>query len=416
MSNRVWRAAVVALFVVACGNSKQEPIYLNPDAGGGRADASIEADATHDATTTSDAEPQPGPEPRSDLEVLLLDEEVTFVDGVASRVAVNVPEDTVSLTVSVSGDSGNFFGLSRWVDGNGETLVPSNWVDTEDTAPSICLERTCPVQFASSQSSFAAQLPNNEKLVVAPGSHSIDAYAYTMAGLATRPAQNITATVRVVAKRLPAPPEHGVLNINFYFTGARGWTAATAPTDGDFQEIVQELGAIYEQVNVDIGTLTYNDIPEEFGVLENALFGSDIEELFELSENAPRDAINVFMIEQIFALNAATGNQFGVILGISGGIPGPPFVGTRRSGVVISSEGDPSAPIPTSAIIAHEMGHHLGLFHTSEAQPGMHDPIADTPQNDTSQLMHASGSGTILTPTQGMVMRHNVWVHHEETP
>lgn len=408
--NKMCWALCVALVVAACGNSKgEEVIYIDAPDVGGKHDVSPSADASTEEDVGAEEEP------RTDLEVLLLDEEVTFVNGVASRVAVTVPEGTVSLTVSVYGDRYHY-GLSRWTNGDGSVLVPPTWVDQDPNAPSICLEARCPVQFAAAKSSFAAQLPNNEKLTVVPGTHNIDAYAFSMTGFTTRPANDTTAQIQVVAKRLPVAPADGILDINFYFTGARGWTAESAPTDEAFQSLLDEVGAIYEQANLTLGTITYNDIPEEYGVLENALLGDDIEELFALSAGAPRDAINVFMIEEIFIASEAAGNQLGIILGISGGIPGPPYVGSKRSGVVISSNGDPRAPVATSSIIAHEVGHHLGLFHTSEAQPGMHDPIGDTPENDTSMLMHANGSGATLSPTQGMVMRHNVWVRHGETP
>ncbi len=41
---------------------------------------------------------------------------------------------------------------------------------------------------------------------------------------------------------------------------------------------------------------------------------------------------------------------------------------------------------------AHEMGHFLGLFHTSEYTGSSHDPVVDTPECSGSRDVNGSGS------------------------
>lgn len=415
-------ACVVAiLWVAACGKSQADPVVIDfgePRADVGLSDGGNDEDAASGDMSSENNGTPPDTE-RPDLEVVL-EREVTFTNGEAELLAFDVPEDAVSVVVSVTGEAGHQFTLAGWTNGDGSDLVEYGWLDTDPGAPTICIS-ACTLRVSTAPAAFAAIAPNSESHTVEPGQHTIIAYGIGGAGFAIRPLNDVTAMVRVVIKRLPAAPSAGVLDINFYLTGARGWTSETAPADAEFQEMVAQVDELYDQVGIDVGTITYTDIGEEYAVIENVLLDqSGLEELFALSANQPRNAVNVFLVEELVAL---AGGGFGAALGFSGGIPGPPQSGTRRSGVVINTKGDPALPIPTAAVLAHELGHHLGLFHTSEApqRPGdpspFHDPIADTPQDDPTQLMfHASVESRVLTATQGMVMRGNPWVNHEEAP
>ena len=109
----------------------------------------------------------------------------------------------------------------------------------------------------------------------------------------------------------------------------------------------------------------------------------------------------------------------GGVLGISGGIPGPMIVnGSPRSGVAVATDSSQAAGAPGLVhVTGHELGHYLGLFHTSEqfAMPGTpgHDPLPDTAEDDPSLLMHATGGGNTMSEWQGRVMRKNPWVYFD---
>jgi hypothetical protein len=118
---------------------------------------------------------------------------------------------------------------------------------------------------------------------------------------------------------------------------------------------------------------TYVDVSDEaYAVDEHS-------QLLKLTETLPQDnrGVNFFFVQGF--------NGWG-LLGKAGGIPGPSLLnGTYHSGVVVSLAdyfyfGPNKAANRTAETMIHELGHQLGLFHTSESDGSQHDPIADTPE------------------------------------
>jgi hypothetical protein len=112
---------------------------------------------------------------------------------------------------------------------------------------------------------------------------------------------------------------------------------------------------------------------EDVGVLNEVRVGEDVL------------ALNLFIIQSFTDVS---------LFGIAGGIPGPNGIpGTASSGVVVAlephyledEEGEWALDTrELASTIAHELGHQLGLFHTTEEEGEAHDPISDTPECDTN--------------------------------
>jgi hypothetical protein len=189
--------------------------------------------------------------------------------------------------------------------------------------------------------------------------------------------------------------------------------AAAAAGDPQFARWVKSFGAYYAKAGLCLGTVTVHDLPAwakaryaPSGAVDISGSGQglppsqtppgcdDLSQLFTLGL-APSRAVHLFLADEL--VDRSIGSGF-TVLGVDGSIPGPSGVpGTVNGGAVVgvfdlfgaeASPGACSAPgapnVSTcgtdilALVSAHEAGHWLGLYHTTELDGTLFDPLSDT--------------------------------------
>ncbi|MBT9556896.1 MAG: hypothetical protein IV100_12750 [Myxococcales bacterium] len=397
------------------------------DGSDGALDATDGQDAT-DAVDGDDGaidgtEGEDGVDATDNADRIDFDPVTTNEKGLTPELSFTVPEDAISfhITAVTTGETGITIGLLQ--DPVGTYLVPKAWYNSPlNQGPSLCLG--CRIRVVGAESAQGVLVPNTTEQSVKPGKYKLSFFTYTTtqgnvfeAPVTTPIEAQVTAHV-LIRRSSNGPPAESILNLNLHFTGAGGLSADNAPDDPRIKKALQTFKDIYAQRGIAVGEVRYKDIDAGLKKIESISGpGNDFALVARLTEGN-EEGINVIFVDSI----TESSNPFGgfvVILGVAGGIPGPAGVqGTAKSAVFVSlqdfsAQGGPSPDEGIGQVMAHECGHYLGLFHSSENSSGgqgIHDPLPDTEENDASNLMYFAGSGSNLSEGQGFVLRNNPWV------
>lgn len=341
------------------------------------------------------------------------------LDGKTGDVNLIVPDNSLSTTVLLSGGPKDvWMRISKMV-------VPPGFPVVKSQGNVTCI--TCPNRVYASQILNTSLFPNTPDVQYkTQGKYKLGLWQFTVTApnkvIVVTPWSGNPLTARVLFKHWPheEPPTSGVIDLNLFFTGAGELTAETAETSPLIASMLEQLNTAYAQAGITVGEVRYFDTPEETpATVETTIaVDSDLSLLFQTSVGAP-PGINVFFVEQI--LREELEDEASIVLGIAGGIPGPPFVahGTPHSGVALALADIGDNPALLGNVLAHELGHYLGLFHTTEKTETNFDPISDTPEGTGENMMFWAANGEYgISEGQAFVMlRHpSVWLDSPGEP
>jgi hypothetical protein len=182
--------------------------------------------------------------------------------------------------------------------------------------------------------------------------------------------------------------------------------AAAAATNAQAARLASSIGHYLGNAGITLGQLRYHDLPASvrarYAPNGQVNVGSSdpcgpLAQLFT-SSSFPSAGVHLFVAD-VLVQPSSSGSSAFQIAGVDGSIPGPSgYPGTLASGAIVGLESfgfekfagacaGTGSPDLTSCgtdwvayFAAHEMGHWLGLFHTTEQDGTLFDPLADTPR------------------------------------
>mgnify|MGYP001237295665 CR=1 FL=1 len=349
--------------------------------------------------------------------------------GTSGTLSFTTPENAVSFSITVEGEDGVFYAVDNLRGPDGVVLAPGSWPTNiaNQGGHIVCL--ICDNRLSSGESAHGVLVPNTPNVSMLPGTWTFSVMSFTVSaggnafGAPTVELTDSSYDVRVsfLEPEADVIPTAGVLGLNLWFTGSNGLSAESAQTDERLQAAVLRFIETYASAGIAVSPVRYFDLDIGIDTVDSLSgAGNDFEAL--ASATAGADAgVNLIFVEEIVDGSSPL-SGFGLILGIAGGIPGPTLgQGTGRSAVLIRTADVPEGagleiPANLGNTMAHEAGHYLGLFHSSEQAlfgPQLHDPIPDTAENDNQNLMHFNNLGNTISEQQGAVLRSNPWVAPE---
>lgn len=290
-------------------------------------------------------------------------------------------EHLIEFTVPPSTTS---YQLMVWLPNKGERFsLGGYWVNDTQLVPN--LPQFTPLFRMINQSSLSAFLSLSPALSqhIKPGKATIK--------------MNLFGATRICslsqAKRAPG----SILDLNLVLVGVptkgnpqQALKPEEAADDPDIKNLVEGLRAIYKPHGITIRkvrftTLSQTDV-DRYKILR--VDNGNYKELYNMfkSSSLPgftyddQMSLNIFLVHSLIGSFNATG--------FAAGVPGFSGVhGTESSGIVATAQnlradfgsGTPNGATYTAKLIAHEVGHFLGLFHTTD-RTGEHDPLGDTPE------------------------------------
>ena len=331
--------------------------------------------------------------------------------GRTAAFGVQIPMGASSVVATFS-SAKHQIQVAQWTGGAGDLVVPKTWLQDAD-APWLCA--ACQNRVRAQPQAAAFLLPNSPQLVLHPGENTLSAFAFdydAAAGTIKGASASVAVSLDIVCKT-PEQKKAGAIDINLCLSGTKGITATNASQHPLIVQMFADVKDILAQAGIEIAHFRLFDMAQTTLIVKHDN-GLDLE-IASLFLGAPAlpPGINVFLVD---AIMVDTGAAPVTIAGLSGGIPGPPsgLIARQpgpRSGVVLATNAGQDL---IGKVMAHEICHYLGLFHTTEADPPtgqpLHDAIPDTPETgDDTNLMYfkTSQAASKLTPQQAAVLQAN---------
>jgi hypothetical protein len=314
-------------------------------------------------------------EGREDLELRVYHTRIE--GGLSDEVTIDVPDGLESLLLELRGDRGLYY-LTKFETPNGELIESAKYM----------------TRFAREVPGLVDWLyPNTPSLSLEAGQHTLMIRGETTTG--DRVSEDVE--IRLYTKRASSSPGFGIhldflvdkraiaeSDIDLAIDSAIDWVNHMYA--GTLSDLFPDHPERYpEQRDTGLRVIDYTITPitlpgtgVDVSQTSATKYVDDVLYQARAAQTARDDSLHVIVVNSIGGSEPS---------GYAMGLPGP-FDADRANAAVLISTGaytDSNNELDVNGMastLAHEIGHYLGLYHTSESSGTSHDPLADTPQCD----------------------------------
>ena len=268
-----------------------------------------------------------------------------------------VPSNGLSFTLSIFSDNNSLVYFASLTDPDASNL----------------LDNTSTPNIYAQTSGFGALSYDGGGSMLVPYSSSFSAKAGTWSFIASN-------NDRVyLGLRTGSTPSSTTISIQPYITGTT-WSAS------DISAALTVMSNIYSTNGI---TLTIKDTitisESQYSTISSSFSNSTTSALISQGST---DTVNLFFVEYQLSGESAA-------YGVSGGLPGPTGIASSWNGVLNFLTAHATGTTLNTQLLgetaAHEMGHWLGLYHTSESTGTSFDPLSDTAECPISRDNDSDG-------------------------
>ncbi|MCA9529647.1 MAG: hypothetical protein KC543_05890, partial [Myxococcales bacterium] len=168
----------------------------------------------------------------------------------------------------------------------------------------------------------------------------------------------------------------GVLNLDIFYVGAESLAPVAGTPPPQVAAALEDFAGLVRGAGITLGEVRHHEVSGILAMRMSRLSLADgtddsypkLPELLSLSAGVPSPSLSLFLVETIDDL-----------WGQAGAVTGPLGAnGLAVSGVAIGVAGPLSTRHGLGHTMAHELGHFLGLFHTTERDGRVFEALPDT--------------------------------------
>jgi hypothetical protein len=254
------------------------------------------------------------------------------------------------------------------------------------------------------------QVPSTDRpgWELTPGLYSFRVRAVPEEGRALD-AGPITANVIATFRTNVAVEVEHLVDLNFIYLPECGLSPAVVDTSVHFQQFLDQIDVWMEPIGIRLGRVTHTSLDRpEFSVVAS---WREAGRMFRTSAEVGRQrTLNVYCYD------SAAGEITGAV-GFSGAIPGPAANGLRDSGIALKTSPFMTCVPPNdkgyscldayASLFAHEIGHYVGFYHTTEGDLEDEDPLSDTPRCWEADLRACPDYDYVMFPL--IHLNNSIW-------